>query len=64
MASVHTFKTLQLREYHELFLTQGVRTDGRAFDQFRDVIVAKNTVSTADGSSMVKLGKPTHRGPL
>ncbi|KAI1278447.1 Exosome complex component RRP43 [Halotydeus destructor] len=53
------FKTLQLKQYHQLFLNQDTRADGRRFDQFRDVLLSRNTIETADGSCLVKVGNTT-----
>ncbi len=44
------------RDYIEDLAKQGKRVDGRALDQFREVIVEKNPIKTANGSARVKLG--------
>ena len=40
---------------YNLFL-KGERSDGRAFDQYREFSVEKNLISKAEGSALVKLG--------
>jgi len=64
MTSVAAFKALQLKQYHELFLSKNTRADGRRFDQFRDLIVATKTFESADGSCLVKLGNTTCVGGI
>lgn len=50
------FRSLQLNQYHELFLKANKRSDGRAFNSFRETDIKTNVVDTADGSCIVKLG--------
>ncbi|TFK46957.1 hypothetical protein OE88DRAFT_1714739 [Heliocybe sulcata] len=54
-----TFQRLHPRIYLERFLAENVRPDGRAFDQTRDVTVNVGSITTADGSSLVRLGETT-----
>lgn len=37
-------------------IKKGKRLDGRAFDQYRDIVVETNVAKSADGSARVKLG--------
>lgn len=59
MASAAAFKTLQLRQFHELFLEKKTRADGRDFLAFRDVLATTDSIGTSDGSCLVKLGSTT-----
>ena len=56
---VEVFRSLQLNQYHELFLKENKRSDGRSFNSFRETEVKTNVVDTADGSCIVKLGNTT-----
>jgi exosome complex component RRP42 len=47
------------RDHIASLAQQGKRTDGRALDQFREVLVEKGLIKTANGSARVKLGN-TH----
>lgn len=53
------FRSLQLNQYHELFLKENKRSDGRSFNSFRETDMKTNVVDTADGSCIVKLGNTT-----
>ena len=53
------FRSLQLNQYHDLFLKQSKRSDGRSFTAFRDTDIKSNVIDTADGSCIVKLGNTT-----
>ncbi|KAM7436232.1 Exosome complex component RRP43 [Porites harrisoni] len=53
------FKTAQPLEYYRQFLKQDVRPDGRALLEFRKTILNVGSISTAEGSSLVKLGNTT-----
>ncbi|KAL1759689.1 ribosomal protein S5 domain 2-type protein, partial [Schizophyllum commune] len=53
------FQRLHPRIYYERFLEERVRPDGREFDAWRDVAVNVGSISTADGSSLVRLGDTT-----
>ncbi|KAF8076871.1 ribosomal protein S5 domain 2-type protein [Lyophyllum atratum] len=54
-----TFQRLHPRVYLERFLNEQVRPDGRAFDGWRDVSVNVGSISTANGSALVRLGGTT-----
>ncbi|KAI0044472.1 hypothetical protein FA95DRAFT_1583740 [Auriscalpium vulgare] len=53
------FQRLHPRVYLERFVAENVRPDGREFDDFRDLSVVLGSVSTADGSALVRLGETT-----
>ena len=50
------FQRLYPEAYYAEFLKQGVRPDGRTFDQARDTTLAVDVVSTADASALIRLG--------
>ncbi|XP_033105988.1 exosome complex component RRP43-like [Anneissia japonica] len=50
------FKTAQPREYYRRFLKEDVRPDGRSLEEIRPTILNVGSISTADGSALVKLG--------
>ncbi|KII94776.1 hypothetical protein PLICRDRAFT_693108 [Plicaturopsis crispa FD-325 SS-3] len=54
-----TFQRLHPRIYLERFLSEKVRPDGRALDAWRDVSVNAGSISTADGSALVRWGDTT-----
>jgi len=54
-----TFQRLHPKTYLERFLEEDVRPDGRAFLEFRNCSINVGSVSTADGSSLVRLGDTT-----
>ncbi|PAV21441.1 ribosomal S5 domain 2 [Pyrrhoderma noxium] len=54
-----TFRRLHPRAYLERFLSEGFRPDGREIADWRDVSVNVGSISTADGSSLVRLGDTT-----
>ncbi|KAI9568667.1 ribosomal protein S5 domain 2-type protein [Boletus coccyginus] len=51
------FQRLHPHAYLERFLAEGVRPDGREPRAWRDVFVNVGSVSTADGSALVRMGK-------
>jgi len=53
------FQRLHPKTYLERFLEENVRPDGRAFLEFRDCSINVGSISTADGSSLVRLGDTT-----
>ncbi|KAF8885791.1 ribosomal protein S5 domain 2-like protein [Infundibulicybe gibba] len=53
------FQRLHPRVYLERFLAEKVRPDGRNFDEWRDISVNVGSISTADGSALVRLGQTT-----
>ncbi|EMD40344.1 hypothetical protein CERSUDRAFT_148276 [Gelatoporia subvermispora B] len=54
-----TFQRLHPKAYLERFLQENVRPDGRELDEWRDVSVHVGSISTADGSALVRLGDTT-----
>ncbi|EPT00821.1 hypothetical protein FOMPIDRAFT_1030258 [Fomitopsis schrenkii] len=54
-----TFQRLHPKVYLERFLAENVRPDGREFNEWREVSVNVGSISTADGSALVRLGKTT-----
>ncbi|KAF9819470.1 hypothetical protein IEO21_02078 [Rhodonia placenta] len=54
-----TFQRLHPKVYLERFLAEGVRPDGREFGEWRDVSVNVGSISTADGSALVRMGDTT-----
>ncbi|KIY46046.1 hypothetical protein FISHEDRAFT_48109 [Fistulina hepatica ATCC 64428] len=53
------FQRLRPRAYLERFVAESIRPDGREFDTWRDVSVNVGSVSTANGSSLVRIGNTT-----
>jgi exosome complex component RRP43 len=53
------FQRLHPLAYFERFLAEKVRPDGRGFDAWRDAFVNVGSISTADGSALVRLGQTT-----
>ncbi|KAJ7104184.1 ribosomal protein S5 domain 2-type protein [Mycena belliarum] len=53
------FQRLHPRAYLERFVAEDIRPDGRPFDAWRDVSVNVGSISTADGSALVRLGETT-----
>ncbi|KAG8852346.1 hypothetical protein FRB96_008692 [Tulasnella sp. 330] len=54
-----TFQRLHPRAYLERFLAEGIRPDGRESEEWRQVSVNVGSISTADGSALVKMGDTT-----
>ncbi|RPD67466.1 ribosomal protein S5 domain 2-like protein [Lentinus tigrinus ALCF2SS1-7] len=54
-----TFQRLHPRTYLERFVAENVRPDGRDFGEWRDISVNVGSISTADGSALVRLGSTT-----
>ncbi|KAH9927345.1 ribosomal protein S5 domain 2-type protein [Fomitopsis serialis] len=54
-----TFQRLHPKVYLERFLAENVRPDGRELGGWREVSVNVGSISTADGSALVRLGKTT-----
>jgi len=44
-------------DYMKKLILAGTRADGRALDEFREVVVTKGVIKTAEGSAMVTIGK-------
>ncbi|KAJ7364025.1 ribosomal protein S5 domain 2-type protein [Mycena albidolilacea] len=57
--SAKIFQRLHPRAYLERFVAEDVRPDGRPFDAWRDVSVNVGSISTANGSALVRLGETT-----
>lgn len=53
------FKTAEPLEYHRSFLKENCRSDGRELSEFRATTLNIGSISTADGSALVKLGNTT-----
>ncbi|THV03522.1 hypothetical protein K435DRAFT_827094 [Dendrothele bispora CBS 962.96] len=53
------FQRLHPRTYLERFLAEGVRPDGRDLDEWRSIELNVGSISTANGSALVKLGQTT-----
>ncbi|XP_030602630.1 exosome complex component RRP43 [Archocentrus centrarchus] len=53
------FKTAEPLEYHRSFLKENCRPDGRELTDFRATTLNIGSISTADGSALVKLGNTT-----
>ncbi|XP_061787509.1 exosome complex component RRP43 [Nerophis lumbriciformis] len=53
------FKTAEPLEYHRSFLKENCRPDGRELSEFRTTTLNIGSISTADGSALVKLGNTT-----
>jgi len=54
-----TFQRLHPKIYLERFLAESVRPDGRTFTKFRPLSVNVGSISTAEGSALVRLGDTT-----
>ncbi|GAB1519547.1 hypothetical protein RhiTH_002615 [Rhizoctonia solani] len=54
-----TFQRLHPRTYFERFIAEGFRPDGRKVDAWRDVRINVGSISTANGSSLVRIGDST-----
>eukprot|EP00198_Chlamydomonas_reinhardtii_P001199 XP_001690534.1 predicted protein [Chlamydomonas reinhardtii] len=53
------FKRLYPDQYYQRFLAEGVRPDGRPIGRARAVTIGAGTITTADGSALVKVGRTT-----
>lgn len=58
-SSSDIFQRLHPRVYLERFLAENVRPDGRPLNVARDLAVNVGSISTADGSALVRLGNTT-----
>ncbi|KAI8927694.1 ribosomal protein S5 domain 2-type protein [Entophlyctis helioformis] len=54
-----TFKKIQPLEYHRRFLDEGVRADGRPLLHFRETSLNVGSITTANGSVLLKQGNTT-----
>uniref|UniRef100_A0A669EEK8 Ribosomal RNA-processing protein 43 n=1 Tax=Oreochromis niloticus TaxID=8128 RepID=A0A669EEK8_ORENI len=57
--SLLTCRTAEPLEYHRSFLKENCRPDGRELTEFRTTTLNIGSISTADGSALVKLGNTT-----
>jgi exosome complex component RRP43 len=53
------FQRLHPKAYLERFLAEQLRPDGREAADWRDIFVHVSSISTADGSALVRLGHTT-----
>jgi exosome complex component RRP43 len=53
------FQRLHPKAYLERFLAEQIRPDGREAAEWRDLFVHVGSISTADGSALVRLGETT-----
>lgn len=53
------YKTVEPLEYYRKFLKQNCRPDGRDLNEFRTTTINVGSITTADGSALVKLGNCT-----
>ncbi|XP_040037949.1 exosome complex component RRP43 [Gasterosteus aculeatus] len=53
------FKVAEPLEYHRRFLKEDCRPDGRELSEFRSTTLNIGSISTADGSALVKVGNTT-----
>uniref|UniRef100_A0A8D3B9L0 Exosome complex component RRP43 n=1 Tax=Scophthalmus maximus TaxID=52904 RepID=A0A8D3B9L0_SCOMX len=53
------FKTVEPLEYHRSFLKENCRPDGRELSEFRTTTLNIGSISTANGSALVKFGNTT-----
>ncbi|KAM4797309.1 exosome complex component RRP43 [Rhinophrynus dorsalis] len=53
------FKTVEPLEYYRKFLKENCRPDGRDLGEFRTTTINVGSITTADGSALVKIGNCT-----
>ena len=53
------FRKIHPREYYRKFIQSKIRPDGRSLLQCRKTTMSSGSISTADGSCMVKVGRTT-----
>ncbi|WWC92051.1 uncharacterized protein L201_007005 [Kwoniella dendrophila CBS 6074] len=58
-SSAEVFKKLHPSQYLSRFLTKGYRPDGRKIKGWRDVSINVGSISTAHGSSLIRMGDTT-----
>lgn len=51
------FKTAQPLEYYKEFLKENIRPDGRGLNEFRKTFLNIDSINTADGSALIRLGE-------
>jgi len=52
-----SFRRLYPEEYHNRFLGEGLRADGRALGEMRPLEVSRGVIASSSGSSFVRLGQ-------
>ncbi|MFQ6084244.1 MAG: RNA-binding protein, partial [Candidatus Aminicenantia bacterium] len=45
-----------MSDYVKKLVEEGLRSDGRGFEDFREIKIEKNVIKTAEGSARVKIG--------
>lgn len=59
-ASTHILlRVIHPVKYYRDFLAHDLRPDGRELDQFRPIVCNVDSISSADGSAIVKIGRTT-----
>ncbi|KAF5296261.1 hypothetical protein FQA39_LY12598 [Lamprigera yunnana] len=53
------FKSLHPTKFYRDYLNQNIRPDGRLLSKFRPVIINTGSISTGDGSALIRIGKTT-----
>lgn len=53
------YRVIHPIKYYRDYINHNVRPDGREYDQFRPIRINVNSIGTADGSAIVKLGNTT-----
>ena len=53
------FLSCQPDEYFQRFIDHGIRPDGRQLNEYRPLNIGIGSITTADGSAVLKLGKTT-----
>lgn len=54
-----SFRKLYPQAYHQKFLDDGIRHTGRIVGRARETAITLGTITSADGSSLVKQGETT-----
>eukprot|EP01027_Heterolobosea_sp_BB2_P004989 GEZU01007675.1.p1 GENE.GEZU01007675.1~~GEZU01007675.1.p1 ORF type:complete len:180 (+),score=13.68 GEZU01007675.1:151-690(+) len=52
----NAFRKIHPVEFYRKFLSQGLRPDGRVLTKLRKTVISAGSISTAEGSGMVKIG--------
>lgn len=53
------FRAINPVKYQRNYLENSVRSDGRELFEFRPTVINRDTISTAEGSALVKIGATT-----
>lgn len=53
----NTFAKLHPKEFYRKFLSNHIRPDGRLLKKFRNTLINLNSISSAEGSCVLKMGK-------